>query len=379
MKTRNLTIGLLFLAGVLGFTSCTEEVVNPEENNTVIPAKFSVDIPDAISYEASSLKSGQEDRLSGTDIYQPLGHFIKIGERAAEIVEEIIVSIRVNNINKAMKLTYKGDEDGRDKQLEVIEGATFAGQEWEYQLTVKDLGNINNEDGGEALQLFWNTNPVRGIALLKPANINFNDTSEVKDAVYRIDYSEEIENGYSNEMTVYIANLPLANPLEDPYSVDAIKLWAGKDGDFIDVRGNSNHPNARFFDKKREQGFNWAFVASSDEAKGIACAQVSLPPSNLDKTTREDIMDTYGVRKVFEKEIYQEFPELEGTTNPEYLALLDGYFEDAEAPGYFDKFGFLQGGEQPNENYQTVENRIKTLTPFNPKEVTEQKIEFKKE
>lgn len=376
MKTKEIALGLLLSIGVLGFTSCNKNVDEPKNDSSILPSKFSVNIPDAISYEKSNLKSADE-QISGRDIYQPLGYFIKIGEGAAEIVQSIIFHISYYNINGPMSLTYVSDDDGRDKRLVVTENAEFAGKNWEFELTITDLENEINADGGKALQIFWNRTPVEGIALLKPANINVEDTSSMSEAVFRIDYSEANTNGYSNEMTVYIANLPLVSPLEDPFSCNAIRLWAGKDGNFIDVRGNSNHPNARFFDADAQQGFNWAFVASSDETTDIACVEVALPPSNLDQTNRSEIMDNYSIRNVFEREIFRVWPELENTTNPEEIATLNSYFEDAEAPGYFNANGFVKGGVAPDASYSEVAGRIESLTPFNPSTVSNQIIEFK--
>lgn len=376
MKTKRIALGLLLSLGVLGFTSCNKDVNDKKDDTSILPTSFGVDIPDAISYDKSELKAG-DDQINGRDIYQPLGYFIKIGEGAAEIVGAIINHISYYNIDGPMILTYVSDEDGRDKKLVVTENAEYAGKTWEFQLTITDLENEVNVDGGKALQIFWNNSPVEGIALLKPANIDVDDTSSMSNAIFRIDYSEANENGYTNEMTVYIADLPLVSPLQDPFSCNAIKLWAAKDGNFIDVRGNSNHPNARFFDTDAQQGFNWAFVASSNETENVACVEVALPPSNLDKNQRAEILEQYSIRNVFEREIFRIWPELETTTDPEQIALLDSYFVDVEAPGYFDADGFVKGGVAPSSIYADVQSRIGILAPFNPNSVSTQTIEFK--
>lgn len=377
MKTKNFALGLLLAAGVLGFTSCNKnDVVTPQDDQTILPTQFGVDIPDAISYSQSSLKSDDET-MNGRDIYEPLGYFIKIGEGGAQIVQGIITHIAYYKIDKPMSLIYVSDEDGRDKRLVVTENAEYDGKSWQYELTITDVENEQNEDGGKALQLFWNKKPTEGIALLKPANCNIQDTSSMRTAMFRIDYSEANKNGYTNEMTVYIADLPLSNPLVDPFSCNAIKMWAGKDGSYIDVRGNSNHPNARFFEAEKQQGFNWAFVASSHETENIACVEVALPPSNLQKQNRADIMNEYSIRNVFEREIFRVWPELETTTDSASLALLDNYFTDAEAPGYFNQQGFVKGGSLPSAEYQTVTNRIQTLAPFEPYSVSTQSLHFK--
>jgi hypothetical protein len=376
MKTKKIALGLLLAVGVLGFTSCNKDVLTPNKETSILPSSFGVNIPDAISYNQSQLKSADE-AINGKQVYEPLGYFIKIGEGASEIVQKIILSIAYYHIDGPITLTYKSDEDGRDKKLVVVENAEYAGKTWEFELTITDVENEQNADGGKALQLFWNRKPIEGIAILKPANCNVNDTSNVKNALFRIDYSEAQENGYTNEMTVYIANLPLANPLQDPFSCNAIRLWAGKDGNFIDVRGNSNHPNARFFDAERQQGFNWAFVASSDEIQDIACVEVALPPSDLNETSRDGILTDYSIRNVFEKEIFRVWPELATTTDQASLDLLDSYFVDAEAPGFFNADGFVKGGATPGTQYDIVQGRIEALAPFSPNAVSTQTIEFK--
>jgi len=377
MKATKITIGLMLLGGLFMFSSCQDEKITPQTNDSIVPTSFSVNIPDAISYEQSTLKAGNDERINGQDVYKPLGYFIKIGEGASEIVQSIITHIAVYKINGPMNLTYTSDDDGRDKNLVVTENVEFAGKQWEFALTITDALNETNQDGGKALQIFWNTQPIEGIALLKPANCNVNDTTKMKNSIFRIDYSESNENGYSNEMTVYISNLPLVSALEDPFSCNAIKLWAGKNGDFIDVKGNSNHPNARFFDTEKQQGFNWAFVASSNEKQNIACVEVALPPSNLEETQREKILENYSIRNVFEKEIFRVWPELENPQDSAAQAKLDAAFVNAEAPGYFNNQGFIKGGAAPSSDYSEVASRIKLLAPFSPNSVSNQVIDFK--
>ena len=58
-------------------------------------------------------------------------------------------------------------------------------------------------------------------------------------------------------------------------------------------------------------------------------------------------------------------------------AYLSNYLKDADAPGYFDSHGFIQGGVSPGTEYSEIEGKIKDLTPYIPKEVSELIVEFK--
>ncbi|MBK7649884.1 MAG: hypothetical protein IPJ20_02815 [Flammeovirgaceae bacterium] len=80
---------------------------------------------------------------------------------------------------------------------------------------------------------------MSGIAIIKPYNCDRTHNNNVKDAVFRIDYTEASTLGYDAQMEVSISGLPLANPLEDPFSVSTLKMFAGKKGDVVDVFGNT--------------------------------------------------------------------------------------------------------------------------------------------
>ena len=102
MKATKITIGLMLLGGLFMFSSCQDEKITPQTNDSIVPTSFSVNIPDAISYEQSTLKAGNDERINGQDVYKPLGYFIKIGEGASEIVQSIITHIAVYKINSLL-------------------------------------------------------------------------------------------------------------------------------------------------------------------------------------------------------------------------------------------------------------------------------------
>lgn len=378
MKTRNFLFAILAIAGLVLFASCEETNLDPKQDETtILPERFKVDIPDAISndqFKSSKLKSTQDDTLNGNEIYQNLAYFIAIGEGAADIVEAIIFHIRLYNIQSVLELTYTSDDDNRVKRLVVEQGAEYNERNWEYMLTITDVDSETEEDGGIGMQVFWNNNPIEGIALIKPYNLDRINDADAGDAMFSVEYSEKGMDNYEAYMMIEIADLPLSDASIDPYSVDNIKMFVGKNGDVVDVYGNSNHPNAQFFTD--DTGFNWAFVASGNEEKNIAVAEVGLPSSTLDSDNREVILKDYSIKNVFTNEINQWFLDTFGI-RPDSTDLAN-YLKNADAPGYFDHSGFIQGGTAPNNEYGVLEQHIDNLTPYNPSLVDNLEIVFKR-
>jgi len=375
MKTVK-TISFVLIVGLafsILFSSCeSNPEVTPQED--ILPTSFSVDIPSSISN--ANLTGGRiggrikDDSVRGNDIYEHLGTFIAVGEESAKLVEAFIEGIRKYKIDRVISLTYVGEDDNRTKNLVVVSNSTFEGKIWDYQLTVTDADSENQGDGGKALQIFWNkSTTVEGIAIIKPYNCDREENANAKDAVFRIDYSESGAQGYEAQMEVRIAGLPLENPLSDPYSISTLRMFAGKKGDVVDVYGNSNHPNAILF--SGNVGFNWAFVASGNEAKDAGVAEVGLPPSSLNSTDRKVLLKDYSIKTVFTNEISAAWPGLDAK-------LLDAYLSETAAPGYFNKVkGFLSGGVSPGTEWDALKARLDALSPYNPKQVTELVVGFK--
>jgi hypothetical protein len=361
------------IAMALLIVSCD---TNPDitSKKDLLPETFRVDIPSTLSnsnFASGGRLSGrsQEDELNGNDIYENLGTFIAIGEGASEIVEDIINGIRKHHIDRVLSLTFVSDDDGRVKNLVVTADSEFEGVTWDYQLTVTDAESEVNPDGGKAMQVFWNNSqPIEGIAIIKLYNVNRAENEEAGDAIVRIDYSEAGELGYDAQMEVRIAGFPLASPLENPYSLGSLRMFAGKKGDVVDVYGNSNHPNAILF--SGNVGFNWAFTAAGNDVNDIGVAEVGLPPSNLDETGRDVLLVDYSIKNVFTNEINSVWPSLD----PNILAM---YLQNTEAPGYFSKSGFLSGGTSPGAEWDELAARIVDLTPYSPAAVSELEIDFK--
>ncbi len=357
------------LVATLFFTSCDKNNVEPTDNS-IIPETFSVEIPQALtSTTVKSAKNAEGDVLNGNEMYEHLTTFIQIGDEAAQIVEEVIRAIRLYGLNEPMSLSYEGDDDGRTKNLVIVADSEFEGTVWNYQMTITDADSEGNADGGIAMQIFWNTGTTHGVAIMKPYNIDRNTEALFTDAMFRIDYSEKGENGYEQEMTVYISGITLPDAALDPYAMETMKMTVGKNGNIVEVFGNSNHPNAAFF--TTTTGFNWAFVAAGETDSDLGVAEVGLPPSDLNSTDRNVILGTYSLKNVFTDQINTEWPGIDP-------ALLDIYLQNTDAPGYFNaQQGFVQGGIAPNTDYIVLDAAIENLVPFKPLDISNLSLEFK--
>ena len=371
MKTLKL-VSFALMGGVFAiFLSACESNpdVNPQKD--ILPETMTVDIPASLSYadNAGGRMSGREkaDSLKGNDIYRHLGTFIAVGKGASQLVKEIIIGLRVYHIDRVLSMTYSGD-DHRAKNLVVESNVSFEGKVWDYQLTITDADSEGNADGGKALQIFWNKQrPIMGIAIIKPYNCDRIKNPNAGDAMFRVNYTEESSLGYDAEMEVLVSGLPLESPLNNPYSMSTLHMFAGKKGDVVDVFGNSNHPNAILF--SGDTGFNWAFVASGNDAKNTGVAEVGLPPSNLESDNRDILLKEYSIKNVFTREITSVWPGID-------QQLLDVYLKSTAAPGYFDNHGFISGGTSPGPEWDVLAARLQELTPYSPKAVSDLNIVF---
>jgi hypothetical protein len=369
---RLLMLALFVLMISISLTSCDE---NPEivTTQSILPESFGVDIPSSIS-NPTALAGGRfdgrtDEEPAGDEIYRMLSLFISVGESAKEITESIIDGIRENNIQRLQIITYTSDEDGRDKTMTVLENVEFEGKTWEYQLTVIDVDSQNEEDGGKAMQVFWNNNPTEGVSILKPYNINRDDTENGPQAIFRIDYNSIGKLGYDQSMEVNISGLSYERPDDDEFSMRSLRMFVGKTGDDVDVFGNSNHPRARLF-SDNNVGFNWAFVASGNDVENIGVAEVGLPPSDLDESSRAVLLGDFSIKNVYTNIILSVFPNIPQSE-------LDAYLVNMNPPGFFDKNGFLNAGQSPGNAWNSLAERIKTLAPYNPLETTNLEVTFK--
>ncbi|MCU0418753.1 MAG: hypothetical protein MUC38_03775 [Cyclobacteriaceae bacterium] len=369
--TKFLLVGML-AAGLALFTACETNEPLPAQQS-ILPERFGVAIPSSLTATATvtgrAANRSQTDTLKGNDIYLNLQTFIWVGESASKFVNEFIGGIRQFDIDRVLAFTFVSEDDGRVKNLTVETAVAFEGATWDYLLTITDVNSANEADRGIALQLFWNQDaPIRGIAICKLYHADRVEHANAPEAVFRINYQEGGTRGYEAEMEVLISGLPLATPLEDPYSIRTLRMFAGKKGDIVDVYGNSHHPNALFFTGTK--AFNWAFVASGNEATDMGVAEVGLPLSSLNSRDRETLLKAHSIRNVFQREITTAWPGID-------QGLLAAYLANTAAPGFFNEQGFIQGGESPGSSWTTLAARLENLTPYNPAEVSALNVTFK--
>lgn len=193
MKTVNVISILKLTMLVILFQSCQKNEVEPvDENKNIMPERFAVDIPSSIS-SYSYYKDSNVDTLQGNDIYNLMRTFIYVGEGAADIVGDIILAIRLYNLNQPISFSFTSEDDGRLKQMDIAENVVFENYSWQYKMTITEIGQDANEN--TAMQIFRGKNPIKGVAILKPYNIDRNTVPIFMETMYRIDYSETGEYG----------------------------------------------------------------------------------------------------------------------------------------------------------------------------------------
>lgn len=371
MKKLSFNSFVSLLLGVLLFTACDNTFNNGpgvDDQKSILPDQLSVDIPAALLDDLSSLKGAPVvDTLKGREIYGHLRFFIFTGDHAGRIVKHIIYGIRRYNIDQVKTVTYESEDDGRIKNLVVVESPEFDGRTWEYGLTITDAESEGEPDGGKAMQIFWNANPKEGITIIKPYNLDRSGEEEMAQAMFRIDYSGAGEMGYDHHMIVSISDLPEIDPLLAPYAMDGMKMFVGKKGDFVDVYGNSSHPNAKFLTEK--VGYNWAFVASASDDDDAAVVELGLPQSSLDAEGRAVLLEEFSIYNVLYDEVKTIWPHASDE-------ILMAWLANTEAPGFFNRHGFIQAGESPGDQFLPLVDRIGELSPYNPKAVATLEISF---
>ena len=370
MKKINLLTLLSLVALLLFAASCDDSIDTPPAQEDILPERFSIDVPDPLANPAAANGRtngrAEEGELNGNEIYELLSLFIAIGDGAGELTEAILGGVSQFDVNGEFFFSYESDDDQRIKNLTVTSDASYEGVDYQYSLTITDAASEGNDDGGKAMQIFWNKDVIKGVSIIKPYNLDRIKDAEAGEAIYKIEYSEVSDN-YDAHMIVTIDNLPLEDPSVDPYSISTLKMFVGKTGEVIDVYGNSYHPNATFFTD--EEGFNWAFVASGIHKGSIGVAEVGLPGGSVDSDDREVLLVENSLKNVFTAQIQTAFPGL-----PQEQ--IDAYLQNTEAPGYFNSDGFIQGGESPDPLFDQFADRLQDLTPYNPAVIAALEVNF---
>jgi hypothetical protein len=377
MKALRILFSVSLIVIAIFAQSCQKTETSATQTDTgILPARFKVAIPTSLSNAQSKTKSASAtnaDTLKGNGIYQNLNTFIAVGVGAGDIVEKIIGAIAFYKIDRPMVLSYQSNDDNRIKNLVVKENMDYNGRTWRYMLSITDAASEGDADGGKAMQVFWNPSPIEGIAILRPYQIDRVKNVASLDAVFRIEYSEVSTNEYDSHMIVDIAGLPMPDARIDQFAIHTLKMFVGKKGNTVDVFGNSDHPNAKFFTEST--GFDWAFVASGLSSENIGVAEVGIPPSTLDNNTRKVLLEDYSIKNVLTDQINKWFYGIYGVHID--ATDLSKYLQNADAPGYFGSNGFIQAGFSPDARYDALASRIKLLTPYNPKQVNGLTVEFK--
>jgi len=359
MKNSDFILMLLILATVI--TGCNKDDDDDMDQSIMLDRSIAVDIPESIS--KSALQKGEKgDTLQGQDIYENLRSFISVGEKSAEWIDSFLTVISTYNIYYPVSFDFPNPVDGRTKSVVVTADVSYVGNSWEYEMKIHD------QDGSNAMQVLWNRDPAALEAIIQPYNMDRTSFDITYcDVMYRIQYAEDISSGYERYMIVSIAGLPL-DPT-NPYSLDNLKMFAGSNGDIVDLYGNSNHPDAYLIDTDNVPGLNWAFGARGNTSENIGVAQIGLPPCSHSGTT--DIFDTYSIYDVLYNELIVIFPSDSVQVN--------AYLTNTDVPGYFDCNGFVSCGTDIPANPAYTANGFNDLTgldPFAPNTVHDMVIDF---
>lgn len=349
---------------ILSLTTCKKhehEEITPVTDDNVVPENMTIDVPDAISSPTLQARYGesQGDGIKGSEVYKHLRVFINVGEGAADFVKKIMSAIRKHNINKAMSFTFTSNDDQRVKAVRVIQNAVLNSKTWEFKLTMKDA------DSSMALEIFWDRNPVKGIATVCPKNLNRNETMDTA-VHYQVDYTES-DSVYEKRMIVSVSGIPK----KDNFSMNTLKMFVGKKGDVLDIYGNSNHPDIILIDTTYTGGRNWAFVAHANNAINMGVAKVALPPSSTN--TNSSLFSAYSIYKVLESEIKTRYPGADSATIATYL-------KEAKEPGYFKSpNGYIASGDTiPDASFTQTFVDLSKLKPYIPSEIANLVVKFQK-
>lgn len=327
-----------------------------------IPEQFSVDIPSSLSSGSATPIQGRVGAtnvvIAGEDIYEALRYYINLAEESADILELTLGIGVILEQNNVTSVEFQGEDDGMQKRIDLVEGITRGGVSYEYEMTLVDMENETL-----ALQILWNTNPVSGIAILRPAFLDRSDMEVSADLYYRIDYTEDHPD-YEQAMTISISGATVVEK-GDP---DNLKMFAGRKGDVVEVMGNSNHPDLEIIDPNFAGGRNYAFVGRGDDSSDLGVVNLWLPASSVTLNSFSS-GDEYSVYQVLEDEI-------NAVANLDQ-ALVAAILAEAGSPAYFNGQGFITAGsENQPMSFSNAFVDLSGLTPFVPSDVKNLAVRF---
>jgi hypothetical protein len=373
MKTNFKSVST-FLAIAAFLSSCSNEVT-PKIATSDVPQNFSVEIPNSISPEFNSTRRVQNNSRLAADtvfdggaIYEGIRGYIAIGELSARSITEIMKVAGALVSNNITSINYNGDNDKKPKNLTLSKDAVYLNKNYAFKMVVTDLNTSNT-----GLEVFWNTNPIDGIAILKPIDFDKDEENALHpNQLLRVDYAENSTLGYEKQMTVYITgrNIPEDGDLNN------LKMFAGVKGNILDIYGNSNHPSTSLFDMG---SVNYSFRAKCDIIQDLAVAQVILPPSTVTSLSTTDISTKYSVKNIITNWAVAIYPPL-GTT--EGLLFLNKYLKNTNPPGYFIRnTGFVGAETIPTIAGVSFSSQITDLSSLNfyiPNDIKNLSIGFSK-
>ncbi len=352
----------------LVFVGCQPK--QPEQQESILPSSFTVEVPSTLESDKAPQSKVTTDTLDGSQLYEYLRYFIHVGKNASDIVQQIIDAIHKYNLSQNVSFSYTGN-DGSVKNVVVKSNMGYDGQKWQYGMQITDADMESGDDHGIAMQVFWNLNPVAGVAVIKPSYMDKVTYKNWGDAMIKVYYSEAEPNLYDKYMIVSAINLPMSS--SDKYAVKNLKMFVGKKSTRTDVYGNTEHPNAWIL-LPDHKGYDWAFVASAFPSEEIAVAQVGLPPDTLDETQRNVLLEDYSLYNVLKQEIKGWFFQQYGFYPDS--ATLANYLVNAKAPAHFTSRGFVPSQLAVNPMFKDLEDFIKNLCPYNPYDIAQMKISF---
>ncbi len=359
MNNINLITVIITLSAIV-FSGC-----NKDESGDSLPDNITVGISDAISFPASiSNKSAYlgVDPLTGEDIYMHLRNLIYIGELSADLVQDMMISLKKHNINYATTFSYVSIYDGKNKNVVVKTNVSINDTTWDYCLTVSD------EELGTALQLFWNTSPLEVIAILQPKAFDFSTTRN-PNAMIKVEYSEN--DPYYDK--IMIVSVTKTDSTSRQYMKN-LKLFAGKNDDIISLYGNSTHPYMALLNENHINGRSFCFQARNNIPEDIAIARIALP--TVLQTDMTNIWVDFSVDQVLSDEIDIVYPNVEQSILTDIKII---YLANATGPAYFTgEQGFVSNaGDIPDDEGFTQDFMNMTgLTPWVPSEINQMTITF---
>lgn len=357
-------IGLFFsLVGASIFFACKKE--DTGSGDSLVPLNFVIDIPESISKVGNP--GGQRTTATtatfdGAVQYESLRAYIGLGENSVQVMRKIMQVANDLLKNKISTLTFKSDDDGREKILVVTEKPYREGETWQYEMLLTDKAS-----GNLALQCVWNKTSLKGIVVMDPDQLNYTDPT--KDVMYRCDF-EINPVGYDQSMFVQITNPLNANGLK------CFDMQVYRKGDIVEVTGTSFHPTLKI-DKNSttEPGLCYAFVAKGDQKKNVGVAKVGFPFANV--TTNSDLDKTYNLIWLY-RESYKAGPDYAGQNDQQIDDFIIANGANLESPGYFKSSGLVSSGTNIPTDFSSDFASISNLKPTIPTKVRDLIISFLK-